>query len=157
MRLLTILVTLAGLWWLISDGQPSSWIIGFPAVLIATGAYLRLNRRPGHYLSITGLLSFIPFFFMESLRGGINVASRTLHPRLNIEPGFYRYQTELTDGVMRELFINCVSLLPGTLTADLHEDWLEIHIIDINKNPEAELLRLEQAIRQLFRVRGAHA
>jgi multicomponent Na+:H+ antiporter subunit E len=157
MRLLTILVTLAALWWLITDGQPSSWMIGFPAVLIATWSYLRLNPRPGYYLSIPGLLRFIPYFLMESLRGGINVASRTLHPRLNIAPEFYRYQTGLTDRVMRVLFVNCVNLLPGTLTADLNDDWLEIHMIDINTNPEAELQRLEEAVRQLFMVRGESA
>jgi len=157
MRLLTIFITLAALWWLLSDGQPSSWIVGFPAVLIATWSYLRLNQRPGHYLSVTGLLRFIPFFLMQSLHGGFNVASRTLHPRLNIEPGFYRYQMGLTDHVMRVFFVNCVNLLPGTLTADLHDNWLEIHMIDISIDPEAELLRLEEVVRQLFMERGESA
>lgn len=154
MRQLAVLLTLAALWWLITEGQPSSWLIGIPAVLVATWSYLRLNPRQGHYLSIPGLLRFIPFFLMESLRGGINVASRTLHPRLNIAPEFYRYQMGLSDRVMRVFFVYCLNLLPGTLAADIHDDWLEIHMLDINTNTEPELQRLEEAVRQLFMVRG---
>lgn len=154
MRLLTIVVTLAALWWLITDGQPSSWIIGIPAILFATWAFLRLNPQSGNYVSLTGLIRFIPFFLIESLRGGIDVASRTLHPRLNINPGFYRHQVKLEDGVKQVFFINCVNLLPGTLTADIHEDWIEIHLLSEDIDPEAGLLRLEEAVGRIFQIRG---
>ena len=154
MRLMTILITFAFLWWLMADGQHSSWIIGLPATLFAAWAFLRLNPKAGHYLSIIGLLRFIPFFLIESLRGGIDVASRTLHPRLNIKPGFYRYQLKLEDGLQRLFFVNCVNLLPGTLTADIHEDCIEIHLLSEDIDPEAGLSRLQEAISQLFLVRG---
>lgn len=154
MRRMTILIIFAFLWWLLADGQPSSWIIGIPAVLFAAWAFTRLNPRAGHYVSLIGLLRFIPFFLTESLRGGIDVAARTLHPRLNIKPGFYRYQLELEDGLQRLFFVNCVNLLPGTLTADIHEDCIEIHLLSEDMNPEAGLSRLQEAVSQLFLVRG---
>jgi len=154
MRLLTILITFAFLWWLMADGQHSSWIIGLPATLFAAWAFLRLNPKAGYYLSIISLLRFIPFFLIESLRGGIDVAARTLHPRLNIKPGFYRYQLKLEDGLQRLFFVNCVNLLPGTLTADIHEDCIEIHLLSEDINPEAGLSRLQEAVSQLFLVRG---
>jgi multicomponent Na+:H+ antiporter subunit E len=154
MRLLTIVVTVAALWWLIADGQPSSWIIGIPAILYASWAFVRLKPQPGIYVSLTGLLRFIPFFLIESLRGGIDVASRTLQPRLNINPGFYRHQMKLEDNVKRVFFINCVNLLPGTLTADIHEEWIEIHLLSEDINPEAGLLRLEEAVGRIFQTRG---
>jgi len=154
MRLMAILITFAFLWWLMADGQHSSWIIGIPAIIFATWAFVRLNPRAGHRVSIIGLLRFIPFFLIESLRGGIDVAARTLHPRLNIEPGFYRYQLKLEDGLQRLFFVNCVNLLPGTLTADIHEDCIEIHLLSEDINPEAGLSRLQEAVSQLFLVRG---
>ncbi len=154
MRLITIALTFAFLWWLMTDGQLSSWIIGIPAVLFAVWAFIRLNPRSGHYLSPVGLLKFIPFFLIESLRGGIDVASRTLHPRLRIKPGFYRYQVKLDDRVKRIFFVNCVNLLPGTLTADIQDDWIEIHLLSEDIDPGEGLSRLEEAVRQIFLVRG---
>ena len=154
MRLMTILMTFAFLWWLMTDGQPSSWIIGIPAILFASWAFLRLNRQPGQSLSITGLFRFIPFFLIESLRGGIDVAARTLHPSLRIKPGLYRYQLKQQGHLQRLFFVNCVNLLPGTLTADIHEDWIEIHLLNENIDPEAGLSRLEEAVGQVFVVRG---
>jgi multicomponent Na+:H+ antiporter subunit E len=154
MRLITILLTFAFLWWLMADGQLSSWIIGIPAIMFATWAFVRLNPQSGHYVSLVGLLRFIPFFLIESLRGGIDVAARTLHPRLNIKPGFYRYQLKLEDRIKRVFFINCVNLLPGTLTADIHEDCVEIHLLSEDIDPKAGLSRLEEAVGQIFVVRG---
>ena len=153
MRLMTILMTFAFLWWLMTDGQPSSWIIGIPAILFAAWAFMRLNPQAGHYLSLGGLLRFIPFFFIESLRGGIDVAARTLHPRLRIKPGFYRYRLKLEDRLQRLFFVNCVNLLPGTLTADIHEDCIEIHLLSEDIDPEPGLSRLQEAVSRLFLVR----
>jgi multicomponent Na+:H+ antiporter subunit E len=147
-------MTFAFLWWLITNGQPSSWIIGVPAILFATWVFLRLNPGSGQRLSLPGLFRFIPFFLIESLRGGIDVASRTLHPGLRIKPGFYRYQLKLEDRLQRLFFINCLNLLPGTLTTDIHENWIEIHLLSEDIDPEAGLLRLEQAVRQAFTLRG---
>ena len=154
MRLMTILMTFAFLWWLMTDGQPSSWLIGIPAILFATWVFMRLNPQPGHYLSLVGLLRFIPFFLIESLRGGIDVAARTLHPRLRIKPGFYRYPLKLEDRLQRLFFVNCVNLLPGTLTADIHEDCIEIHLLSEDIDPEPGLSRLQEAVSRLFLVRS---
>jgi multicomponent Na+:H+ antiporter subunit E len=154
MRLITILITFAFLWWLITDGQFSSWIIGIPAILFATWTFLRLNPKSGRYISPLGLLRFIPFFLIESLRGGIDVATRTLQPTLNIKPGFYCYQVKLEESAERVFFINCVNLLPGTLTADIHEDHMEIHLLSEDIDPGAGLSRLEEAVGQVFQARG---
>jgi multicomponent Na+:H+ antiporter subunit E len=154
MRLMTILMTFALLWWLMADGQLSSWIIGIPAVILASWTFLRLNPKSGHSFSLIGLLRFIPFFLIESLRGGIDVATRTLHPRMRIKPGFYRYHLTLEGHLQRVFFVNCVNLLPGTLTADIHEDWIEIHLLSEDIDPEAGLSRLQDAVGRLFLVRG---
>lgn len=149
-RALLALLPLAAFWWVIAGGAPASWIIGGPAVLAAAWAAGRLGTGAGVRLSIAGLLRFLPFFVWESLRAGVDVALRTLMPRLRVEPGFLRYQTRLRDPAARVFLANCVNLLPGTLAAGLEGDWLNIHILSAEADNEAELRRLELAVARLF-------
>jgi multicomponent Na+:H+ antiporter subunit E len=48
------------------------------------------------------------------------------------------------------LLVNCISLLPGTLAADLEDDHVELHLLDIREHHDPQLLRLEEAIARLY-------
>lgn len=141
---------LTGLWWLIVEGRSDAWMIGVPAVILAALASLRLGGRTLPRLSVAGLLGFLALFLRESLAGGLDVARRTLQPRLRIQPGFRRYRLRVDDPAARVLLVNCIGLLPGTLAVDLDGDHAELHLLDARENPEPGLLRLEQAIARLF-------
>lgn len=149
---LTSAAILAGLWWLIVQGRADAWLIGLPAVALASWASIRLggNELPG--LSLGGLVVFILLFLRESVRGGIDVARRTLGPGLRVEPGFRRYRLHISHPAARVLLINCIGLLPGTLAADLDSDHAELHLLDTSVNPDPQLLQLEQAVARLFNV-----
>ena len=101
-------------------------------------------------MSVLGLIRFAPFFLWESLRGGTDVALRTLAPRMRIQTGFIRYRTHLGNVSSLTFFANCVSLLPGTLAADLQGDWLEVHVLNTRSEHQAELARLEHAVAWVF-------
>jgi multicomponent Na+:H+ antiporter subunit E len=141
---------LALLWWIIAQGQVGAWLIGMPAVAAAAMASFYLDRAWSRRISLTGLAVFIVLFLRESVRGGIDVARRTLAPRMRIQPGFADYRLRLTDPFARVLLINCISLLPGTLAARLDSDNVEVHLLDAGENPEPGLRQLEQAIASLF-------
>jgi len=143
---------LAGLWWIIVQGRSDAWLIGLPAIAFAAVASVQLGGAPLPRLSVAGLLSFVGLFLLESLRGGLDVARRTLAPRLRIQPGFQRYRVHLSHPGARVLLVNCVGLLPGTLAADLDGDHIDLHLLDASENVQPQLLRLEQAIARLFRL-----
>lgn len=140
----------AGLWVVVTGTDPAAWLIGIPAVLLAAWAVERFGPGASWPLSLTGALRFIAYFMRESLRGGLDVAARTLGPRLRIAPGFLTYRCRLPAGRPRVLFANCVSLLPGTLTAELIGAELAIHLLDANAPAQDDLARLEEAIARLF-------
>ena len=148
--IVTTTAILAGLWWIIVQGRADAWLIGLPAVALASWASIRLggNELPG--LSFGGLVAFITLFLRESVRGGIDVARRTLGPGLRIEPGFHRYRMHISHPAARVLLINCIGLLPGTLAADLDGDHADLHLLDTSVNPDPQLLQLEQAVARLF-------
>lgn len=145
-----MLVALSGLWWLLSGGQTASWWIGLPVIAAATWAVGRLNADRAKTVSLAGGLVFAVFFLYESIRGGIDVALRTLAPRMRIRPGFTVYHTRLKHREARVLFANCVSLLPGTLAADLNGDRLDVHLLNADVDAGKELGRLERAISRLY-------
>lgn len=140
----------ASLWWIIVQGRADAWLIGLPAVALATIASVNLSGHRLPRVSLVGLLGFVALFLRESVSGGVDVARRTLRPKLRIQPGFRRYRLRLDDPPGRVLLVNCISLLPGTLAADLDGDQVELHMLDSRVDPEPELLRLEQAIAGLF-------
>ena len=144
---------LAGLWWLIAEGRPDAWLVGVPAVALAALASVRLSGGPQRGLSLAGWPGFVALFLRESLAGGLDVARRTLGRRLHIQPGFTSYHTRLQDPRARILLTNCISLLPGTLAADLDGARIELHLLDSRDNPDPQLQRLEQAIARLFGIR----
>jgi multicomponent Na+:H+ antiporter subunit E len=141
---------LAGLWWLIVQGRADAWLVGLPAVALASLASFHLGSQPLPRVSLAGLFAFVALFLYESVRGGVDVARRTLGPGLRIEPGFRRYRLHISHPAARVLLINCISLLPGTLAADLDGDHVELHLLDTGVNPDPQLQQLEQAVARLF-------
>jgi len=151
LRVITALFPFAVLWWLLADGDKGSWMIGIPAVLAASWAASALGGGVRRNISLRGLLRFVSLFLWESLRGGLDVAGRTLAPRVRIDPGFTVYRTHLKNPGARLLLANSMCLLPGTLAADLHNDQIEVHMLDAAIDPQTELGRLERAVAKIYR------
>jgi len=141
---------LAGFWWLLSGGSAAAWLVGLPAIALAL--WLGRGGATAWYarLSPAGLLRFLPFFLVESVRGGLDVTARTLAPRMRIAPGLSAYRIRLRGHSARLLFTSCVSLMPGTLSADLRGDSLRLHLLDAGQDPEPGLRRLERAVARVF-------
>ena len=141
----------AGLWWLLTDGDQSSWVVGAPAVALATVASVHLaGGSPFQILRVIGLGRFARFFVWESLRGGVDVARRAFHPDVPLAPGLLEHEIRLPPGPSRGLFAVTVSLLPGTLAADLNGRRLTLHVLDRDADMLRELRQLETYIAALF-------
>jgi multicomponent Na+:H+ antiporter subunit E len=136
------------MWWVLADGAMDSWLIGAPAVLFATLASVVL--LPPVSWSSTGIIRFVPFFLWRSLYGGVDVAMRALHPRLPISPGMVNYRWRLPPGLPQVFMANTVSLLPGTLSAELDEEYLRVHVLDGRKDCLSELEKVEQRVAAVF-------
>jgi multicomponent Na+:H+ antiporter subunit E len=143
---------LAVLWWLITGGRTDAWLVGLPAVVLAALAIGALGNKPPAGFSPMALPAFVILFLRDSLRGGLDVAWRTLGPKVRVTPGFRRYRLRIGHPAARVLLINCIGLLPGTLAADLDGDHAELHLLDTSVDPAPQLQQLEQAVARLFGV-----
>lgn len=87
---------------------------------------------------------------MQSVRGAIDVAGRAFAPDMGLRPCFRPYPLTLPQGAPRVMFMNTITLLPGTLSAEIQGDTLIVHMLDARTALEPELADLESRIRAVF-------
>jgi multicomponent Na+:H+ antiporter subunit E len=136
--------------WLVIYGfDPLGLLVGIGAALVATAASLRLLPPGGHALRPLALARLVLRFLVGSIRGGIDVAWRALHPQMPLRPGFVAYKPSLAAGPARSAFCTVTGLLPGTLPAGHDENGnILIHCLDMNQPVVEQLAAEEAAFRQ---------
>jgi multicomponent Na+:H+ antiporter subunit E len=143
------------LWWSLVESTFSSWLIGIIVVPFATWLSFTLYRGNNQKVentanfSFVGLLKFLPFFAWQSLRGGCQTASLALSSRI-APAGFIEFETFLGSRREKILFMHIISLMPGSVTANINGQIIRIHILDINEYSEDGLRDCEQRLSSIF-------
>jgi multicomponent Na+:H+ antiporter subunit E len=142
------LLLCSAVWWMLSGGAAESWLVGAPAVVAA--ALLSSCMLPPLRWSMRGAVRFWSYFLVASLRGGIDVAARALHWRLPLDPGIVEHLSRVSLPAARVSVANTVSLLPGTLAADMDRKHLFVHALDAGTEIRESLELTEQRVAHLF-------
>lgn len=137
------------IWWLLTEGQNDTWSMGVWLVLI--GAILSVSMAPPVDWSLFGVLRFIPFFVRYSLVGGVDVARRAFSRRMALQPAIIEYPLSLSLPQSRLFMVGVISLLPGTLSAEVQDEKLWVHVLDQGNDIQADLQVLERRVASLFR------
>ncbi len=140
------------LWVVLTEGDLGTLWLGALAVVVAMLASLTFLPPAERVLSLIGVVRFAGFFLRQSLVGGIDVARRALRPDMGLEPALIEYKTRLPEGGARVLFANTISLLPGTLSAEIQDRRLRIHTLAITPVLREELRHTEEVVARLFGV-----
>jgi len=138
------------LWWILADGRHDGWLLGGIAVAAATWTSLKLQPPARQIIRLAGLVAFLGFFVWHSLRGGMQVAGMALRGRASLKPGIIELRVTLPPGGARILLVNAVGLMPGTLSVDLDDNNLRLHLLNDCQPVVAETRALEAAIANLF-------
>ena len=146
-RLAVQTASFAFFWAILTSGK--GWGVGIPVICLATAVNFR--QTPVSRWSLAGIVRFLPYFLWNSLRGGIDVAARALNPRLPIDPAIISYEISLDHTGARVLMANTVTLLPGTLSADLRGNVLSVHVLKPSGSFMESLARLERRVADVFR------
>ena len=146
-------LALLAVWLILAAGDLTSLILAVPfialAILLRPVADNR-STKSGTLLSLSGLLQFAWFFMLESLRGGVDVSRRVLARKTRVDPIFYDYSMRLQIPYAQQLFISSISLLPGTLCADLDNKQIHIHTLDQHMETTQGIRRLESLVGKIF-------
>jgi multicomponent Na+:H+ antiporter subunit E len=136
------------IWWVLTNGDASSWWIGVPAVVLAVMASIALI--PPVSLVWSACFRFVPFFLARSLMGGIDVAWRVFHPRLPIAPDLIEYTLRLPPGMAQVIMVNTLSVLPGTLSVELGQSVVKMHVLDVGSDFKSEIVAIEQHVARML-------
>lgn len=136
------------MWWALTDGTAGSWWVGVPAV--ASAATVSVALVPPVGIVWREVMRFVPFFLWHSLKGGMDVARLVFHPRMPIAPEIIEYPLRLPPGLSQVALINIMSLLPGTLSAEIEGQVLKVHVLDGRGDYLSGLIALEQRVGRMW-------
>ncbi len=140
----------AGLWAVLGGGSPASWLVGAPAVGLALLLSRHLAPDGCWVFRWLALGRFVPWFFAQSLRAGIDVAGRAFRRHPGLAPAVLDYRLRLPPGPARCFFMLVISLIPGTLTAAARDDLLLVHVLDRAQDNRRDLCDLETRVAEIF-------
>ncbi len=163
-RFAMALVTLSLIWGGLTGFRLDTLYFGAPAVLLGVGLVFLIPPAPGWRLSPRGALAFSLWFAVQSFRGAVDVSVRAFSPDMPLRPGFRRYRPALPAGAPRVMFLNTITLLPGTLSAEVEDESegetgtgaVIVHMLDTRADLQADMRALEARIAALFALDPAH-
>lgn len=156
-RVLSLRILLfACLWWILAEGRSDGWLLGGVAVFAATWASMVLLAPTAHGVRFAALPGFLAFFFINSVRGGWQVALMALRGRRALQPTVLELPLNLPAGAPQILLTSMLGLMPGTvgveLAAELTNARLRLHVLHQDLPVVAEARALERRIVALFGV-----
>jgi multicomponent Na+:H+ antiporter subunit E len=129
-------------WLLISasfDWQHLLMGTGISLLLMFFWADVLFTREGGTRFSLKQFLELLVYLAalgVEVIKANLFVAYLVLHPRLPISPGFVTYRLDLKKDLSKALFLNSITLTPGTITVECEGDRLVVHCFT-RENAEA--------------------
>jgi multicomponent Na+:H+ antiporter subunit E len=134
----------AGLWIVVDQSaKPANLVIGVLTTIAATWVSLKLLPPERGRVRVGRLLALLPRFLWQSLVAGLDVARRAFAPRIDLQPGFVDYRTQLPRGTARSAFELIASLMPGSVPSSDGPQHIEFHALD-TRQPVAEQLAAEE-------------
>ena len=149
-RGLVIGPVLVAVWWILTEGAVSSWIIGIPLVLVSIAVVRTLPSEGSWRWMPSRILYFLAFFLWQSTLSGIQVAWLALRMRVSLEQHLLYYDVRLPSAPSRVFFANAVSVLPGTLSCIVTEELIVIHVLNRSPAVLPALQTLELRVAELF-------
>lgn len=135
--------------WLALDGAQRWYAAPFVAALGAALGAAVASVRPAP-VRLARVPAFAAFFLGASLRGGVDVAWRAVHPALPIAPQFARFEIDLPEGQPRTLMVSVLSLMPGTLSVELERDRGTLLVHALTAQALDSVPELHEQVRRLF-------
>ncbi len=85
------------------------------------------------FADIIKYLKFTPLFLKNLVLSNIEIAKIVLDPKLPINPSIIKLEFNEVNNVDKLLISNAITLTPGTITLDVTDTHIYIHILDITK------------------------
>jgi multicomponent Na+:H+ antiporter subunit E len=131
------------------------WFSGVVASLIV--AYIshdlligKTDIRAG-FIRILRFIKYLPWLLWQVVLANIDLAYRTLHPKMPISPGIISFKNEFKTEMAMVTLANSITLTPGTVTIEVKEEEFIVHAI---ARDVAESLISGEMIERVKKIEG---
>ncbi|MEL3962100.1 Na+/H+ antiporter subunit E [Lysinibacillus endophyticus] len=151
-------VFLAFLWMFLSSNYSvSRFIIGYLLGLLCIIAMRRFFKSRLYTDRVWAAIKLTILFIKELILANISVLKLVIKPKLELQPAFFKYDTELTQEWEITLLSSLITLTPGTVVVHVSDDSksLFIHVIDsddIDSTIDSIKNSFEKAIMEVSRT-----
>lgn len=137
---------LAFIWMFLTESFTSSgFFIGYLLGLVILFMMRRFFRSDGgsfYFARVWRLFKLFVIFIRELFIANFEVLRLVMSPKLKIQPGIFRYETELDKGWKVSLLSMLITLTPGTLVVQVSKDNSALYIHALNM-PDKEVIKKE--------------
>jgi len=116
-------------------------LVGAVVAFVVAKYFTKDNKMSLRGLTIK-YLRFTPIFIKNLVQSNIEVAKIVLNPKLPINTGVVKLKTKLTDKHDKLILANAITLTPGTITLELDNDELYVHVLNMD-SLDRDVLQLE--------------
>ena len=106
-------------------------IVGIIVSIVIVYFFTKSKEKINLFDEINKYIRFTPLFIKNLIKSNIAIAKIVLDPKLPINPGIIKLQTTLANDFDKLLLANAITLTPGTITMDLENNDIYIHVLDL--------------------------
>ncbi|HBU81833.1 Na+/H+ antiporter subunit E [Chryseobacterium mucoviscidosis] len=109
------------------------FLTGYLLGLLLIGSMRRFFPQRFYIVRVWAIIKLIALLFKELVRASIEVIRQIMKPKLDIRPGIFTYQTQLSSDWEVTLLCLLIALTPGSLPLEIsgNQRKLYIHALDI--------------------------
>ncbi len=135
-RHIALALSLGVLWLCLSGeehwGNPTLWVFGLASVLLCVWLADRsgmLDREGVPTRIFPGIVGYMLWLTFEIGKANVAVVRHALSPRLKISPKLVEVPADQVSDIGKTIFANSITLTPGTVSVDLHEESILVHAL----------------------------
>ncbi|XMB86397.1 Na+/H+ antiporter subunit E [Mycoplasmatota bacterium WC44] len=157
MKYLATFIVLFASYVLLAGFDVSELIVGASVSAILTFVLAKhVNYTVDYKLPIrlvVFIVVYLPVFIFQLILANIDVALRVLSPKIPLNPGFVKVNTELDGDFSKLTLANSITLTPGTLTVDVNGNDLYIHAVNVKgTSPEENKKNISSLFEKILGV-----
>jgi multicomponent Na+:H+ antiporter subunit E len=140
--------------WLVLSASLSmqNIVVGLGVSYAIALLYVKMFKDESIYsFNLRAFLLYLLVLFKNLLKSNIQINRRILSKNMNISPAIVAVETDLQSDWKKLLLANSITLTPGTLTLDIKENTLFIHVIEYEEGMDKKeiIKEFEDAIRKI--------
>lgn len=149
----TVVAIVLFLFWVALSGQ-FDWVhlsLGVLSSLLvayfSTDLVLPSRNLPQVAARTVRLFRYLPWLLYKTAVANLDVAYRTLHPGMPIDPSVFRFLSAIESDFGHATLANSITLTPGTVTIDVDNDGYLVHAL--TQGTEADLVEMSRRVREI--------